>query len=169
MCGITGWINLESTHSQDHNEAVLHSMCERMVHRGPNSEGTWLEDFVASLNGMFAISLWDTRRKKLILVRDRFGEKPLYYGAFDGKLLYASEPKALLAHPSVKREIDLDAMRHYLSFDYVPAPHSIYKGISKLPAAHMLTVENGEIKTRRYWNQTFEKNGHARSIETAAS
>ena len=96
------------------------------------------EDFVDHLNGMFAIALWDTRKKKLILARDRFGEKPLYYGVFDGKLLYASEPKALLAHPSVKAELDLDAMRHYLSFDYVPAPQSIYKGISKLPAAHVL-------------------------------
>ncbi len=109
------------------------------------------EDFVDHINGMFAISLWDAPRKKLILARDRFGEKPLYYGVFDGKLLYASEPKALLAHPAVKAELDLDALRHYLSYDYVPAPRSIYKGISKLPAAHVLTVENGEMRTRQYW------------------
>jgi len=110
------------------------------------------EDFVDHINGMFAISLWDTKKKKLVLARDRFGEKPVYYGVFDGKLIYASEPKAMLAHPSVTRELDLDALRHYVSFDYVPAPMSIYKGIKKLPAAHDLTVENGEIKTRRYWN-----------------
>ncbi len=115
------------------------------------------EDLVASLNGMFAISLWDSQRKKLILARDRFGEKPLYYGVFDGKLIYASEPKALLAHPSVTAELDMDALRHYLSYDYVPAPRSIYKGISKLPAAHILTVENGEVKTRRYWDLTWRK------------
>jgi asparagine synthase (glutamine-hydrolysing) len=241
MCGITGWINLKPANSKDHNEAALHSMCERIVHRGPNSEGTWLDDsvalgmrrlsiidlktgdqpvfscdksvivmmngelynyreiraeletkghkfvtqtdteivphlyeeygeaFVDHLNGMFAVSLWDTRKKKLILARDRFGEKPLYYGVFDGKLLYASEPKALLAHPAVTRELDLDAMRHYLSFDYVPAPHSIYKGISKLPAAHVLTVESGEINAHRYWNLTWEKNGHKPSVEKAAS
>ena len=241
MCGIAGWVNLEQTNSKDHSEAVLHSMCETIVHRGPNSEGLWLdgqaalgmrrlsiidlktgdqpvfsedksvivmmngelynyrevradlakrghkfvtqtdteivphlyqeygEDFVDHLNGMFAISLWDTRKKKLILARDRFGEKPLYYGVFDGKLLWASEPKALLAHPSVKSELDLDALRQYLSFDYVPAPRSIYKGISKLPAAHMMTVENGEIKTRRYWNLTFAKNGHKPSLETSAT
>ena len=241
MCGITGWINLEPANTKDHSEAVLHSMCERIVHRGPNSEGVWLddrvalgmrrlsiidlktgdqpvfsedksvivmmngelynyreirgelekkghkfvtqtdteivphlyqeydEDFVDHLNGMFAISLWDTRKKKLILARDRFGEKPLYYGVFAGKLLYASEPKALLAHPSVTAELDLDALRHYLSFDYVPAPHSIYKGISKLPGAHILTVENGEIKTRRYWNLTWNKNGHKPSVKKSAS
>jgi asparagine synthase (glutamine-hydrolysing) len=106
---------------------------------------------VDHVNGMFAFALWDTRKKKLLIARDRFGEKPLYYGVFDGKLIYGSEPKTLLAHPSVNAEIDLDALRHYLSFDYVPAPMSIYKGINKLPAGHILTVENGEVKTRRYW------------------
>ena len=80
------------------------------------------------------------------MARDRFGEKPVYYGVFDGKLIYASEPKSIFAHPSVKAEIDLDALRHYLSFDYVPAPMSIYKGIFKLPAAHILIVENGEVR-----------------------
>ena len=96
-------------------------------------------------------------RKRLIIARDRFGEKPLYYGIFDGKLIYASEPKALLAHPSVRPELDLDALRHYLSFDYVPAPMSIYKGIHKLPAAHILTVENGEVRTRRYWDISWSR------------
>jgi asparagine synthase (glutamine-hydrolysing) len=93
----------------------------------------------------------------------------LYYGVFDGKLIYASEPKALLAHPSVKPELNLDALRQYLSFDYVPAPESIYKNISKLPAAHIMTVENGQIKTRRYWNLTFSKNGHTPSLDKAAT
>ena len=241
MCGITGWINLEQSNSKDHTEAVLHSMCQRIVHRGPDSEGLWMDDtvalgmrrlsiidlhtgdqpvysedksvvamvngelynyrevradlekrgrkfvtqtdveivphlyqeygddFVDHINGMFAISLWDTAKKKLILARDRFGEKPLYYGVFDGKLIYASEPKAILAHPAVKAELNFDALRHYLSYDYVPAPHSIYKGIYKLPAAHVLTVENGEIKTRRYWNLSWNKNGHKPSLDNAAS
>ncbi|KXK01485.1 MAG: asparagine synthase [Acidobacteria bacterium OLB17] len=108
--------------------------------------------FIDRVNGMYAFSLWDLAKKRLLLVRDRFGEKPLYYGVFDSKLIWASELKALIAHPSVKPELDLNALRHYLSFDYVPAPLSIYKGIYKLPAAHMLVVENGEIKTRRYWD-----------------
>lgn len=127
------------------------------------------DDFVDHINGMYAISLWDTRQKRLVLARDRYGEKPLYYGIFDGKLIYASEPKALLAHPSVKAELDLDALRQYLSFDYVPAPRSIYNGISKLPAAHIMTIENGEIKTHRYWNVSFSKNGNKPSLEQAAS
>jgi len=127
------------------------------------------EDFVDHINGMFAISLWDTKKKKLVLARDRFGEKPVYYGVFDGKLIYASEPKAMLAHPSVTRELDLDALHHYVSFDYVPAPMSIYKGIKKLPAAHVLTVENGEIKTRRYWNLKWQKGAEARASARAKS
>jgi asparagine synthase (glutamine-hydrolysing) len=115
------------------------------------------DEFVDHINGMFAIALWDTRRKRLVIARDRFGEKPLYYGVFGSRLIYASEPKAMLAHPAMKPVIDLDGLRQYLSYDYVPAPNSIYKGVSKLPAAHVLTIENGEVKTRRYWNQTFQK------------
>ena len=117
---------------------------------------------------MFAIALWDSRRKRLVLARDRYGEKPLYYGIFDGKLIYGSELKALLAHPAVDRELDLEALRQYLSFDYVPAPRSIFKGIKKLPAAHLLTVEKAEVKVRRYWNLTFNKNGLVRSLDDAA-
>ncbi|MEO7538595.1 MAG: asparagine synthase (glutamine-hydrolyzing), partial [Pyrinomonadaceae bacterium] len=98
-----------------------------------------------------------------VLARDRFGEKPLYYGVFDRKLIFASEPKALLAHPAVSRELDLDALRQYLSFDYVPAPRSIYKGISKLPAAHILSVENGQFAARRYWNLSWQAGEHDRN------
>jgi asparagine synthase (glutamine-hydrolysing) len=115
------------------------------------------EAMVDHLNGMFCFAIWDTRRKKLLIARDRFGEKPLYYGVFNKKFVYASEPKALLAHADVKPELNLSALRKYLSFDYVPAPYSIYEGVSKLPAAHILTVENGEIRTRRYWNLSFKK------------
>ena len=107
---------------------------------------------VEHLNGMYAFTLWDSARKKLIIARDRFGEKPLFYGVFDNKLIYASEPKAILAHPAATAELDLEALREYVSFDYVPAPRSIYKGISKLPAAHLMIVENGEFNVRRYWD-----------------
>jgi asparagine synthase (glutamine-hydrolysing) len=240
MCGIAGWANLDGKSSPAGGEAVLHRMCERMKHRGPDSEGLWTGETIAlgmrrlsiidlhtgeqpfwnedktvvvvmngeiynfrelrkdlekrghafssqsdtevlphlyeeygaamveHLNGMFVFALWDLRRKKLLIARDRFGEKPLYYGVFEGKFVFASEPKVLLEHPSVKPEINPEALRQYLSFDYVPAPLSIYKGISKLPAAHLLTVENGEVKTRRYWNLSFHKNGNTPTVEKAA-
>ena len=126
------------------------------------------EDLVEHLNGMFAFALWDKEREKLIIARDRFGEKPLYYGVFNERLIFGSELKVLIANPNVQTELDLQSLRSYLSFDYVPAPRSIYKGIFKLPAAHLLTVEKGEIKTRRYWNLSFQKNEKSLKIQQTA-
>ncbi|HMF57047.1 MAG TPA: asparagine synthase (glutamine-hydrolyzing) [Pyrinomonadaceae bacterium] len=111
---------------------------------------------VEHLNGMFAFALWDARRRRLFLARDRFGEKPLYWGVFDGQLLFASEPKVLLAHPAVQPRLNLEALREYLSFDYVPAPLSIYEGIQKLPAAHTLTLEDGRIEVKPYWRLSYK-------------
>jgi len=113
-------------------------------------------EMVQHLNGMFAFALWDDKRRRLFIARDRFGEKPLYWGVFDRTLLFASEPKVLLAHPSVRPNLNLDALRQYLSFDYVPAPLSIYQGINKLPAAHTLTLEEGQIKIERYWRLSYK-------------
>jgi asparagine synthase (glutamine-hydrolysing) len=109
------------------------------------------DDMVQHLNGMFAFALWDSKRRRLLIARDRFGEKPLYWGVFANTLLFASEPKVLLAHPAVKCSLNLQALRQYLSFDYVPAPLTIYEGVNKLPAAHTLTLENGKVETRPYW------------------
>jgi asparagine synthase (glutamine-hydrolysing) len=229
MCGITGWANLDShAPPPDGARDLLHAMCERMIHRGPDSEGLFVttgaalgmrrlaiidlvtgeqpvfnedksvsvilngeiynyrelramlqkrghafrsasdtevlphlyEEFgdamVRELNGMFAFALWDSRRRRLLIARDRFGEKPLYWGVFDNTLLFASEPKVLLAHPAVQPSLNLNALRQYLSFDYVPAPLSIYEGINKLPAAHKLTLENGRVNVERYWQLSYK-------------
>jgi asparagine synthase (glutamine-hydrolysing) len=123
---------------------------------------------VQHLHGMFAFALWDATQQGLFLARDRFGEKPLYWGIFDGRLLFASEPKVLLAHPAVKAEIDLQALREYLSFDYVPAPRSIYQGIHKLPAAHGLSLADGKVTIEHYWNLSFTKTEPPPSIDEAA-
>src|SRR6266568_3251831 len=125
-------------------------------------------DMVQHLNGMFAFALWDDRRRRLLIARDRFGEKPLYWGVFDNTLLFASEPKVLLAHPSVKPNLNLNALRQYLSFDYVPAPLSIYEGISKLPAAHTLTLEDGKISVERYWKLSYKTREPEPSVPEAA-
>ena len=243
MCGITGWVDLaqDSASVQVRDEAVLRSMCERIRHRGPDSEGIFLgrsvalgarrlavldlltgdqpifdesrstvavlngeiynfrelrddmvrrghsfrsstdsevlphlyEEFgtwlVEKLNGMFAFAIWDEKRRRLVLGRDRFGEKPLYYGTFQGKLIFASEIKAILAHPDVTAALDEDALRQYLVFDCVPAPLSIYKGIFKLPAGHFLTVENGAVEIERYWDLDHRKRQPAPSIDEAAA
>lgn len=125
-------------------------------------------DMLAHLNGMFAFALWDARLRRLLLARDPFGEKPLYWGIFADKLIFASEAKALAAHPAVKTKLDLQALRAYLSFDYVPAPISIYQGVNKLPAAHALTLEDGRVKTWRYWNLSYKKTTPVPTEEEAA-
>jgi asparagine synthase (glutamine-hydrolysing) len=109
------------------------------------------EDFVKHLNGMFAIALWDAKREKLILARDRMGEKPLYYATIEDQLLWGSELKCLLAHPAVPRRLSLPALSRYLQFEYVPAPHSILEGVHKLPPAHLLVAERGETRVFPYW------------------
>jgi asparagine synthase (glutamine-hydrolysing) len=109
-------------------------------------------DFVGRLNGMFALALWDARRARLVLARDRMGQKPLFYAeAGDGALVFGSEPKALLAHPGVGRRLDRLGLARYLFYEYVPAPHSIWDGVRKLPAAHLLVWEGGRATVARYW------------------
>src|SRR5438874_6325185 len=241
MCGITGWANLDPRpRPPDGAEELLRSMCDHMIHRGPDSEGYFVDDgialgmrrlaiidlltgeqpafnedesiavilngeiynyrelradlekrghrfrsasdteilphlyeeygrgMVSHLNGMFAFALWDEKRRRLFIARDRFGEKPLYWGVFDRTLLFASEPKVLLAHPSVRPNLNLNALRQYLSYDYVPAPLSIYEGISKLPAAHTLTLEDGEVKVERYWRLSYQPREPVPTVNDAA-
>ncbi|OGW85321.1 MAG: asparagine synthase (glutamine-hydrolyzing) [Omnitrophica bacterium RIFCSPLOWO2_01_FULL_45_10] len=111
------------------------------------------DDCVNRFNGMFAFAIWDSRAKRLFLARDKFGKKPLYYAVFDNQFIFGSELKAVLKHPSSIREIDLIAVSKYLSYEYVPTPFSIFKGIKKLEAGSSLSVSlEGEIKTGRYWD-----------------
>jgi asparagine synthase (glutamine-hydrolysing) len=110
-------------------------------------------DFVHELEGDFAIGLWDQSARRLVLVRDRIGVKPLYYRLDGGRLIFASEIKAILEHPSVTRDIDEQALYHYLSFLTTPVPQTLFAGINKLPAGCMLTCDaSGEVKITRYWD-----------------
>jgi asparagine synthase (glutamine-hydrolysing) len=105
-----------------------------------------------ALNGMFAFAIWDSRRGRLFLTRDRMGQKPLYYAELDGGgFVFGSEPKALLRHPAVSRELDLDSLERYLFYEYLPAPHTIWRSMRKLPAGHSLVWENGRVRIDRYW------------------
>jgi asparagine synthase (glutamine-hydrolysing) len=108
-------------------------------------------DFVRQLNGMFAIALWDDRTKRLILARDRAGEKPLYYWRGSGTLVFASEIKSLFEFPGVSREIDREALAQYFFYGYFPSPRSVYAEIKKLPAGHTMVVERGELRIEPYW------------------
>lgn len=110
---------------------------------------------VKDLHGMFAFALWDSKNKKLVLARDRLGQKPLYYAvtgtSLDQGLVFASEPKAIFLHPAITREINWTALDFYLSYGYVPSPFSIYQRINKLPPGHILVWENGKVKLLKYW------------------
>jgi len=110
------------------------------------------DDCVLRLNGMFAFAIWQADKEKLFLARDRLGVKPLYYAIFNGYFLFASEIKAILTFPGMSKDIDLLALSQYLTFEYVPAPHSIFKNIKKLPAAHSLVYKSGDVATHKYWD-----------------
>jgi asparagine synthase (glutamine-hydrolysing) len=110
----------------------------------------WGEPFVERLRGMFALALWDKRRRRLLLARDRFGIKPLYYRHAGDGLSFASELKALLAQPGFSREIDPQAVAAYLAFNSIPAPLTIFAEARKLPPGQLLIWEGGEIELRRY-------------------
>ncbi|GAA2629361.1 asparagine synthase (glutamine-hydrolyzing) [Streptomyces vastus] len=113
------------------------------------------DDLVEHLRGMFALAIWDASRRRLLLARDRVGKKPLFYRQAGASLTFASELKALVADPSVPRDLDPVALHHYLTFQYVPAPWSIYRGIHKLPPGHLLVWEQGDVRLRRYWKLDF--------------
>lgn len=111
---------------------------------------------VEDLDGMFAFALWDARRRKLLLARDRVGKKPLFYYHDRGLFAFASEIKALFGHPSIPVEIDRTAIPLYFLYGYVPTPASFYRGISSLRPGHTLTVTcEGRLQTRQYWDLSF--------------
>ncbi len=112
----------------------------------------WGRGVLERLSGMFAFGLWDDQEQELFLARDRFGIKPLYYFADGDRLLFASEAKALLAHPAVPREVDWTAVCDYLVYRYVPSPKCIFKGLAKLPPACSLRFgREGTLTVREYW------------------
>ena len=119
------------------------------------------EAFVDDLKGMYAIAVWDGKKKRGILARDRAGKKPLYYHLSDkGVLYFASEIKALLTLPFLARRIHWPALHHYLSYKHVPAPLSIFDGIQMLPPAHYLVYSQdaestGRVSVKRYWRLDF--------------
>ena len=107
---------------------------------------------VGELRGMFAFALWDERSRRMILARDRVGKKPLYYVHDDERLLFASELKALLQDPSLKRAVDPEGLADFFALGSVPAPRTILRGIAQLPPAHALVWEKGQVRVSEYWD-----------------
>ena len=133
-----------------HTFKTNHSDSEVLIH-GYKAWG--LDGLVKRLDGMYAFAIWDVNSNKLVLARDRIGIKPLYFSKVGGMFRFASEIKAILSDSDVPRETDNVALNHYLSFMIAPAPMTLFKGIYKLPAAHIMEVDlDGTIKARRYWD-----------------
>ncbi|MEO1614349.1 MAG: asparagine synthase (glutamine-hydrolyzing) [Planctomycetota bacterium] len=109
-------------------------------------------DCFAELNGMFAVGLWDAKRCRLVLARDRIGQKPLYYSLQGGRLVFGSELKSLAAVPGVCTQLDPTAIDEFLTYQYVPHPATIWKGVFKLPPGHFAVFEKGELTVQRYWD-----------------
>jgi asparagine synthase (glutamine-hydrolysing) len=123
---------------------------------------------VERLRGMFALAVWDDWTRELFLARDRVGKKPLFYAATgSGELIFGSELKSLLEHPSIERNVDPDAVDAYLTFGYVPDPLCIFKGIRKLPPGHSLICSGGKIEIRQYWDFSYDRTGHRTEKEYA--
>lgn len=130
-------------------------------------------DLARRLDGMFAFAVWDARGERLILGRDRFGKKPLYYWTSGSALVFASEIKGVLAHPGVSRELDPAAIPAYLTFGYVPTPRTFFAGIQSLPPGHVLTLDAGAgLRLERYWTPARRERRSGRnapSLEEAGS
>src|SRR3989440_9364056 len=127
--------------SRTDSETILHLYEERGL------------DFVHDIEGDYAIALWDAERERLVLARDRAGVKPLYFYQQNGRFIFASEIKAILEHPAVAPEINEDALYHYLTFVTTPAPQTLFRGVQKLPAGHMLVVNRvGTACINQYWD-----------------
>ncbi len=124
-------------------------------------------DALEKLRGMFAFAIYDQRRKRLLLVRDRIGIKPLYYTFAKGRLLFGSEIKSILQDPRVERRVNTQALYDYLGFEFVPAPQTMFAGIHKLPAGHHLVFENGNIDVQQYWDMNFQPSGPLPSFDDA--
>lgn len=114
-------------------------------------------DFLQHVVGMFALAIWDGRKRQLLLARDRLGQKPLVYYCEPGRFLFASELKSILAVPGVPREIDANAIDAFLTYQYVPYPMSIFHGIRKLPPAHWGIYADGEFRMERYWSPVLDQ------------
>jgi asparagine synthase (glutamine-hydrolysing) len=130
---------------------TTHSDTEAIVHLYEDLGESCFE----RLNGMFAIALWDMKRRRLLLARDRIGEKPLYYSIERDRLLFGSELKALLAADSLPRDIDPQALSDYFSLGYIPAPKTVYRSVRKVRPAHYLVVSDEGLEEKEYWNLSF--------------
>lgn len=142
-------------HSSSDTEVVLNAFAQ------------WGEECVGRFNGMFAFAVWDRHDRRLFLARDRYGIKPLYYAIFGKCFLFGSEQKAILAHPKAERQIDLEALVEYFTFQNIFTDKTLEKGIKLFPAAHYgwLSMDRPELRLTRYWDYDFTEPSNPKSEE----
>jgi asparagine synthase (glutamine-hydrolysing) len=127
------------------------------------------QDCVRELRGMFGFAIWDSKRRRLFIARDRVGIKPVYYCQTGDALYFASELKAIIADPAVSREINPGAIRQFLAFYYVPGEDTLFKSIKKLLPGHTLTVENGKVTIQQFWDLKFTQDRWSQSFDDAVA
>ncbi|MFH0809605.1 MAG: asparagine synthase (glutamine-hydrolyzing) [Pseudomonadota bacterium] len=152
-----------------YNFATLRAELEALGHHFASHTDTevivhayeqWGLECLDRLRGMFAFGLWDSRRRRLWLVRDRMGIKPLFYSALPDALLFGSEIKSLLEHPAVSRRLDRRALAYYLAMNWIPAPHTLLADVRQLLPGHFLLLENGSQRNVCYWDLSFREAGN---------
>ena len=144
---IYGYVELRAELERLGHRFATRSDTETIVH----AYEEYGSDCLQHLNGMFAFALWDSNRQELFLARDRVGEKPLFFARVGDRLIFASEIKALLQDPACSREVDYEAVTHYLTALYIPYPQSIFRHIRKLPPGHSLRISARGEQLERYW------------------
>jgi asparagine synthase (glutamine-hydrolysing) len=150
--------------ARGHRFHTDHSDTEVLVH----GFDEWDVDLFRRLNGMFAFALWDRHRERLVLARDRAGEKPLYVGDIEDGYVIGSELKSLLRHPELKRDVDFVALQQYLSFDWSIGPRSMLRGVRKLLAGHYAIVTPDGYESKPYWTPSVETRFHTEADALAA-
>jgi asparagine synthase (glutamine-hydrolysing) len=123
------------------------------------------DEGVTRLRGMFAYALWDERRQRLFIARDRMGIKPLYYARFEGRLYFASELRAFARVPGFPRELDEASVQRYLAYLYVPGPETIWRAVSELPPAHSLAYDGETVTMQRYWDVAYREDERVSTAE----
>jgi asparagine synthase (glutamine-hydrolysing) len=141
--------------AQGHRFRTHHSDTETIVHLYEEYGDLWPEK--AKVNGMFGLALWDRRRRRLLLYRDRIGKKPLYWCQIGQDLVFGSEIKAILAHGRASRDLDFNALYHYFSLKNLSAPNTAFRDIKQLLPGHYLIWDNGKVETRPYWRLDFSQ------------
>ncbi len=145
-----------------YNHAEIRAELERRGHRFRSHSDIetilhgyeeWDLGILDRLNGIFGFAIWDSRRRRVVLARDHLGVKPLYWFDDGQRLLWGSEMRTILSDPTVPRELDVDSLRVFLHFGFMPAPHTLVKGIQKLRPGHLLVADADGVAVERYWNE----------------